>query len=220
MPGYGILVGLGVAAAFVYGVFFLSTPPTLARAIIKTLFMALLGVALVLMGASWVLILALAAAALGDFLLALDKPAMLPLGIGAFLICQLSYLFIFATHAAAGAAAAPVLARYAAIAAIVAIAIAFLAWIGPKLEAMTIPVVIYACAISAMASASMLLPWNAAPAMLGAAFFLCSDFVLAAELFRLAPDSPARRITAPIVWGTYAAAQVFIVLGILRIGAA
>lgn len=220
MPGYGILVVLAVVAAFVYGAFYLTSPPTRVRAIVKTLFMALLTIAFVLMGASWVLILALAAAALGDFVLALDKPGILPLGIGAFLVCQLAYLSIFATHAAAGVAAEPMLMRYVVIAAIVAVAIGFLVWMGPKLGAMTIPVIVYALAIAAMASSAFLLPWNAGPAMLGAVFFLISDFVLAAELFRLAPDSSARRITAPIVWGTYAAAQVFIVLGILRIGAA
>jgi uncharacterized membrane protein YhhN len=220
MPGYGIFVVVGVAAAFIYGAFFLTRPATLSRAVIKTLFMAFLSVAFILLGASWVLVLALAASGLGDFLLALNKPAMLPLGVGAFLVCQVCYLAIFATHAATGAGGEPMLLRYLAIAAIGAVCIGFLVWMVPKLGAMRLPVVIYALAITAMASASMLLPWSAGPAMLGAAFFLVSDFVLGAELFALKPDAPARRITAPLVWGTYVAAQVFIVLGILRIGAA
>jgi uncharacterized membrane protein YhhN len=56
--------------------------------------------------------------------------------------------------------------------------------------------------------------------MLGAVLFLVSDFVLATELFRLPPDAPVRRITAPVVWWTYAAAQVLIVWGVIRLAAA
>jgi uncharacterized membrane protein YhhN len=51
--------------------------------------------------------------------------------------------------------------------------------------------------------------------MLGALSFLVSDFVLSAELFRLPPDAPQRRIAAPVVWWTYAAAQLLIVAGIV-----
>ena len=53
--------------------------------------------------------------------------------------------------------------------------------------------------------------------MLGVVSFLVSDFVLAAELFRLPADAPARRITAPVVWWTYVAAQVLIVTGHPRV---
>jgi uncharacterized membrane protein YhhN len=67
---------------------------------------------------------------------------------------------------------------------------------------------------------AMWLPWAGLPAMLGVIFFLVSDGVLSVELFRMAPDAPARRITAPIVWWTYAAAQALIVWGIVRSAAA
>ena len=53
--------------------------------------------------------------------------------------------------------------------------------------------------------------------MIGALSFLTSDFVLSAELFRLAPDAPARRWTGPVVWWTYAAAQVLIITGIVLV---
>ena len=52
-----------------------------------------------------------------------------------------------------------------------------------------------------------------APVMAGALLFVISDVVLAAELFTLAPDAPVRRITAPVVWWTYVAAQLLITLG-------
>jgi uncharacterized membrane protein YhhN len=79
---------------------------------------------------------------------------------------------------------------------------------------------IYAGTIALMGAAAMWLPWAGWPAMLGAALFVLSDLVLATELFRLPPDAPARRITAPVVWWTYAAAQVLIVWGVLQLAQA
>lgn len=76
---------------------------------------------------------------------------------------------------------------------------------------------VYGGAITIMALQAMWLPWAGWPAMLGALLFLTSDFVLSAELFRLPADSPARRLTTPIVWWTYAAAQVLIVTGIVLV---
>src|SRR5690606_21645028 len=149
--------------------------------------------------------------ALGDFLLAFDKKAVLPLGIVAFLIAQLAYLLIFFALWFFSGDNSPLLPRYIAMGAVVAAAVAFLVWMGPKLGWMALGVVPCAVAITSMAATAMWLPWPGWPAMAGAVSFLVSDFVLAAELFRLPADSPARRITAPVVWWTYVAAQALIV---------
>jgi uncharacterized membrane protein YhhN len=74
---------------------------------------------------------------------------------------------------------------------------------------------IYAAVIVEMALAAMWLTWRGWPAMLGVTLFLISDLVLSAELFRLPENEPIRRLTAPIVWWTYASAQALIVLGIV-----
>jgi uncharacterized membrane protein YhhN len=68
-----------------------------------------------------------------------------------------------------------------------------------------------------MGVAAMWLPWAGWPAMIGALLFLTSDFALAAELFRLSPNAPVRRITAPVVWWTYVAAQALIVWGVINL---
>lgn len=211
------LAGAGVFAGVGYGLFYLWRAPSMGRAIAKTLFMAGLTAAFASLGAPWVLLLALGAAAVGDFVLAFDKPAILPLGILAFLICQLAYLYIFWTHHGDGASLDAPLLRHAAMAVVLATAIGFLIWMGPKLGAMAVPVLIYSVAICAMACAAFLLPWRAWPAMIGVVSFLTSDFVLSAELFRLAPDAPARRITVPVVWWTYVAAQVLIAWGVIEV---
>jgi uncharacterized membrane protein YhhN len=216
-PLFWAFSGAGVLAAIGYGLFYLTRPESTPRAIVKTLFMVGLTAAFASIGAPWVVLLALAAAAIGDFVLAFDKPAILPLGILAFLICQLAYLYIFWTHHGDGATLDAPLLRHVAMALILATAIGFLIWMGPKLGAMAAPVIVYSIAICAMACAAFLLPWRAWPAMVGVVSFFTSDFVLSAELFRLAPDSPARRITVPVVWWTYVAAQVLIAWGLVRV---
>ncbi len=100
-----------------------------------------------------------------------------------------------------------------------AIALATLLLAGWRQTLGAIPLVamIYAGAITTMAIAAMWLPWMAWPAMIGAAIFLISDLVLAAELFRLPAGAPARRWTAPVVWWTYVAAQASIVTGVVML---
>ena len=213
---FWLLAGLSAAAAGAYGLFFLDQPPSFARALIKTAFMAALAGAFLLAHAHPLLVLALGAAALGDFFLAFDKKWILPLGILSFLIAQLAYLIIFFALWMLSADNAPLWPRYGAMAMILAATLGFLVWMAPKLGWMALGVVPYAIAIAAMACMAMWLPWAGWPAMLGVVLFLVSDFVLAAELFRLSPDAPIRRITRPVVWWAYAGAQMLIVWGIVR----
>lgn len=207
--------GVGLAAALAYGTYYLKRPHSWPRAVVKTAFMAAFAGALMIAGAPTPLILAVIASAFGDFFLAFDKKWLLPFGILAFLVAQLLYVLIFGAVWFFSGDNAPLAPRYIAMGAVIATAIGFLIWMAPKLGWMALAVVPYAIAITLMGVAAMWLPWAAWPAMLGALSFLASDFVLAAELFRLPPDSPARRITAPVVWWTYAAAQILIIWGVL-----
>lgn len=214
-PAFWILAGLGIAAATAYGLYFLNKPPTLLRAIVKTAFVGLLAAAFVTVETRAPIVLALALCAAGDFFLAFDKKWTLPLGILAFLLAQLLYAFIFFALWMLAPDGSPLWPRYLMMGLIVVTTLGFLIWMGPKLGWMALGVVPYAIAITAMACMAMWLPWAGWPGMLGALSFVMSDFVLSAELFRLAPDAPQRRITAPVVWWTYAAAQVLIVTGIV-----
>jgi uncharacterized membrane protein YhhN len=211
------LAALGVAAAVAYGGYFLRRPPSFVRAAVKTVFMAAFGAALIVAQAPPPLILAIIISALGDFFLAFDKKWILPFGILSFLLAQLLYVVIFTGIWFFSGDNSPLLPRYIAMALVIATAIAFLIWMAPKLGWMALGVVPYAIAITGMGVAAMWLPWAGWPAMIGALLFLTSDFVLAAELFRLPPDAPVRRITAPMVWWTYAAAQVLIIWGVVNL---
>jgi uncharacterized membrane protein YhhN len=217
-PTSWALAGLGAVAALAYGLWFLDKPPSWPRALLKTVPLAALAGAFCLAGAHPLLVLALAASAAGDFLLAFDKPWILPLGILSFLAAQMLYILIFLGLAIGGGDGAWPMLRFGAMAIIVIITIAFLIWMAPKLGWMALGVVPYAAAISAMACMAIQLPWSGWPAMLGAASFLVSDLVLSAELFRLPADAPARRITRPLVWWSYIAAQTLIVWGIAAAG--
>lgn len=209
------LAGAGAAAAIAYGALYLNRPASILRAILKTLFLALLASAFAVAGAHPLFVVALAAAAAGDFFLAFDQKWTLPLGIASFLIAQLAYLLIFIALWIGAPDGAPLWPRYLAMALIALLTLGFLIWMAPKLGWMALGVVPYSLAITAMACAATWLPWAAWPAILGALFFLASDLVLSVELFRLPADAPARRITAPVVWWTYAAAQMLIPFGIV-----
>jgi len=215
--GAWALAAIGVAAAAAYGLYFLPRPQSLLRAVVKTGFMAAFAGALVLAEAPQPLILAIALSALGDFFLGFDNKWLLPLGILSFLLAQLLYVLMFTAVWFFSGDNAPLLPRYIAMAVVIATAIVFLIWMAPKLGWMALGVVPYSIAITGMAVAAMWLPWLGWPAMLGALLFLTSDFVLAAELFRLPPEAPVRRVTAPVVWWSYAAAQLLIVWGVANL---
>jgi hypothetical protein len=88
-------------------------------------------------------------------------------------------------------------------------------WLRRDLGAVPLAGMVYAAVLTQMALMSFWLPWAGWMAMLGAFLFLVSDGVLSWEIFRLAPDAPVRRITAPVVWWTYAGAQWLIALGLM-----
>jgi uncharacterized membrane protein YhhN len=219
----GALIAVSALSACAYGLIYLTKPASLPRAAIKTLFMASLAVLVDLDPGPRLLLVAVVASACGDALLSFDKKWVLPLGILSFLIAQLCYLTLFlqlahdAQHVLIPPAEPPDWFRYGAIALVAVVSIGFLIWLWPKLGALAFGVVPYSLAIAAMAGSAMLLPWIGWLAMLGAVLFFVSDGTLSAELFRLPPDAPARRITGPVVWWTYVAAQALIILGILRV---
>lgn len=214
-PAFWALAAFGVAAAIVYGLFFLNRPQSFLRAVVKTAMMAAFTAAFAVQGTHPLLLLALAGSALGDFALGFDKKWVLPLGILSFLIAQLAYFLIFIALWIFSGDNSPLWPRYAMMALIVITTIGFLIWMAPKLGWLALGVVPYSIAITAMACQAMWLPWVGWPAMIGALLFLTSDFVLATELFRLPPDAAVRRITGPVVWWTYAGAQILILAGVV-----
>jgi uncharacterized membrane protein YhhN len=283
-PIFFVWLAISLAATSLYGFAFLGRRPDFPRALVKTAAIAALAAAVAQLGAGpgfFLLVVALGASALGDFLLAFEKTWTLALGILAFLVAQLVYVVAFFGLWMMGGDLAPIWPRYAACAVVALLALGFLAWLwrepaAPKgkphaymsmlaalglgfiplaalpllfavgqgtvgniswpfwltalaigaalgalvwmrrdVGAMRIGIMPYAATIAMMAWLAMWAPWQGWPAMLGATLFLMSDGVLAAELFKLPPGAPALKVTRPVVWWTYYAAQVLIAAGVI-----
>lgn len=209
------LAALATIAALTYGIVLLRRPASALRVTVKTAFAAALAAALLAIGVHPLLFIALCASAAGDFFLGFERKWLLPLGILSFLVAQLCYLVIFFFSWIFAGDLSPLWPRYVFMGVVIVAALAALVWLAPKLKWMALGVVPYTIATTAMACAAMWQEWRAWPAMLGAALFVVSDLVLSAELFRIPEGSPIRRVTAPVVWWTYAGAQALIVIGLL-----
>ena len=87
-----------------------------------------------------------------------------------------------------------------------------LAWLWRSLEALRPAVTLYALALAAMVAAAFTLPKILWPAMAGAVWFMASDAILSAELFK----GLRTRLSTQAVWWLYYAAQGAITYAYLR----
>lgn len=181
----------------------LGSAPSVLRSSFKTMSIAALGVIAVISDAPLLLVLALGFSAVGDLALSREGERAFMIGLGAFLLAHIFYvpLLVSAGEGFSGW-------RWAALFGAVAYAIVVARWLWPHLGPMRIPVAVYMIAIVAMGAAAITAPLALWPILLGAALFIASDTVLAAETFVYA-DKP-RRWTAPVIWSTYYAGQALI----------
>lgn len=185
-----------------------------ARAVVKTVPVALFAVIASMAGAPWLLTASLILCALGDLLLALARPATddhdsadpaFLSGLIAFLLGHIGYVALFVTLPAR-----PV-SGMAAIAALIIVASALLMarilW--RHAGALRLPVVIYVTAIAMMGLAALATgSWQL---VAGAVLFMTSDAILGTEKFVIAPDDRRKRaLTGPAIWTLYVAAQAVI----------
>lgn len=208
----GTLV-LSLAAAAFYGLA-ASRPPTVMRAVLKTLAVALLAVLAVMQGGPWLLVLALVLSALGDFFLAFDGEKPFLAGLGSFLAAHVAYvaLFCFASGGQHELLSEPwrtVVAIVMVLAVLVMLAM-LMRRIGPELR---IPVTLYSAAILLMGISALTL--NNFWVIAGAILFMASDTILATEKFLVSAISPHRDWMRYAVWVLYYAGQLLITLGFL-----
>jgi len=166
---------------------------------VKGLSIALLAVLALVRGFP-LLALALAVSSLGDVLLDIDPKGLFVAGLSAFLTAHIVYTVFFVRAWARF--------RWPVIP-VVLYAAGFSIWLAPRLGPLALPVPLYICVITAMASTAICsrLPlW----VPIGALLFLASDSLLATAKF--AGPFPLRDY---LVWGTYYAAQFSITAGVL-----
>lgn len=204
-----VLLALSAGAALLHGAVFLRRPPSAGRSGLKTLPVAALAALAAAMGGPPLLIAGLALSALGDAALSRSGERAFMAGLGAFLAAHLAYIPLF--WSAGGGL--PEGWRLALAAALIVHAALFARWLWPHLGPMRAPVAAYVAALGLMAVAATTAPAALWPLPIGAALFVVSDSVLAAETFVFA--NRPRRWTAPAIWASYYAAQVLIAAAFL-----
>jgi uncharacterized membrane protein YhhN len=154
------------------------------------------------------LALGLAASSLGDVLLDVRSLNLFVPGLSSFLIAHIVYTAFF-FHS--WQYPLRVWERQRVLAGgVILYSLAFTIWLAPSLGPLTVPVVLYICAITAMVVSSIVA--GLSPRVVtGALLFLASDSLLAIARFK---GSFTLRDYA--VWGTYYLAQYCIATGVLR----
>lgn len=200
---------IGIAMAIIY-LPLTDSGPSWARSGIKTVPVAAFAIAAALSGAPWMLVLALALSALGDFALSRRGEAAFLSGLSAFTLAHVAYVFLFLGISGLPLWAAftdkPGLALY-----VLAITGSTEFWLTPYVGRLAWPVRFYALVITAMGLAALTLPLGVVA--LGAALFIASDVMLAFQLFRMKDDDPLFGHVGWGVWIFYVAGQALILAG-------
>jgi uncharacterized membrane protein YhhN len=208
----GLLV-FSVVAAILF-LFTLRSPPSLKRAIIKTIGILFLAAIARDQGAPLPLILALIFASLGDFLLAFDGDRNFQLGLGGFLLAQVALVVLFLNDYSTTALWSVEPWRIVLALMILAHSVRLATKLWRKLpRAMGGQIVAYALVITLMGIAA--LGYATAEVVGGVMMFILSDTLIAYERFMLDVEVNQHRWVSPTIWLTYYAAQVTILLGTL-----
>jgi uncharacterized membrane protein YhhN len=201
-----VLWGLAIVAPLAY-LLLLPMRPYPGAAVLKTTMCVVLAV-LAWRDGRKLFAIALLLSAAGDAFLGIDGARYFIPGLVSFLLTHVLYTTLFIR--AAPSERAPVRGwRIVAACVIPAFAIWFSVTLWPKLGALALPVVVYTGVIVAMALTSLRMAAVAIP--LGALFFMTSDSLLSLEKFVGAPAW-----VGPIVWATYAIAQLLITYGMTQ----
>jgi uncharacterized membrane protein YhhN len=151
--------------------------------------------------------LALLFSAAGDAFLAYDGARLFVPGLASFLATHVLYAVVFVL-VTKGAATPMSAGRKVMFAVIPTFAVAYSVVLWPNLGALTIPVMLYIAAIVVMAMLSLRV--RAIEVPVGAVLFMVSDSLISLEKFLW-----QAAWVGPLVWITYALAQLMITRGML-----
>jgi len=152
--------------------------------------------------------LALLFSAAGDAFLAYDGQRLFVPGLASFLVTHILYAVVFVL-ATKGTAVPVSGGRKVMLAVIPTFAVAYSAVLWPHLGALAIPVILYIVAIVTMAMLSLRVREIEVP--IGAVLFMVSDSLISLGKFLW-----QAWWVGPLVWITYALAQLLITRGMLR----
>lgn len=195
------LVGLSVALALWFLVWFCARGLSLTKTVVKTASVAGLAVAAWLALAPLWLVAALGLAALGDFFLSREGDGAFLAGLSAFALAHLAYVALILVIDV------PLSLNVLSLGVMVFSAVmAFV--IVPRAGSLRWPVFAYIVVIGAMGTLTLSLPASFATAMVAAVLFMLSDMILGLERFVWGPVNPLRRAAPYAIWSTYWVAQL------------
>lgn len=205
-----MLLWSGVAAAFAYWLMFSWRPSCAMGAWVRTAALGFPAIAVTLAGWPLLALAGLWASVLAGYFL--SRPGARPMasGIAAFAAAHAAYIGHFVWGL--GLDPVPDLATWAAIAAVIALALSTEVWLIPATGQLRSAVRAYVALATLLAVCALLLGQNGALAKPGTMLFIASDLLLALELFVLAPGSRARGAAAFLIWPLYVAGQAGIQL--------
>ena len=196
------------AAAAVAVAYLVLPRPYAGDVVLKTSMCVLLAIA-AFRGKLKLFALALLFSAAGDAFLAYDGERLFVPGLASFLVTHVLYAVVFVL-ATKGAVAPMSTGRKVSFSIIPTFAVAYSVVLWPNLGALAIPVLLYIAAIVVMAMLSLRVRTIEVP--LGALLFMVSDSLIALGKFLW--QAPW---VGPLVWITYALAQLLIARGMLRL---
>ena len=181
--------------------------PYAGDVVLKTSMCVLLAIVAVRAGLK-LFALALLFSAAGDAFLGYDGQRFFVPGLASFLATHVLYAVVFVL-ATKGAAASMSAGRKVTLVVIPTFAAVYSAVLWPHLGALAVPVVLYIAAIVVMAMLSLRV--RAIEVPFGAVLFMISDSLISLEKFLW-----QAAWVGPLVWITYALAQLMITRGMLR----
>jgi uncharacterized membrane protein YhhN len=156
-----------------------------------------------------ILTAALVLSSIGDVFLALDRRRYFGHALTAFLLAHGAYILLF-VRSRTGVLRPG--GRQSILTALVLVySLLLTSWLAPGLGPYTVPVVIYACAITAMTVSAILAGFSQPYIAIGAMLFMLSDSLIAVTRFKTG-WTPA----AYLVWPMYYLGQYGITVGFLR----
>lgn len=192
-------------SAAIYGYGFLNGKISAWRSFWKTLPVAIMAIFVITTGA-WLLALALALSAIGDYFLSREE-GKFTIGLVSFLTAHLLYIWLFWQMV-------PAASFGWGQGAMLAYALIYGIFLWPRVGEYRIPVLAYIFVITIMVSTAFLLPAGFTLVLLGSLSFALSDSVLAFEMFVI--TNPQTKTTlSKVVWVSYIAAQGLLVLGLM-----
>ncbi len=154
------------------------------------------------------LALGLLASSAGDVFLGIDRVGLFVQGLGSFLVAHLLYIAVFVRVMPRPLIRSKGANTIAAI--IVLYGVALGGWLFPALGGHTLPVLVYAAAITIMGVTSVFANFPRPWVVVGAALFILSDSAIAIDKFLMPIEG-----VGYFIWPTYYLGQLLIATGVI-----